>query len=68
VRVMAVSVVTIGILLIGGLTLRPRPSATAAAPEQAKAQIDTHALQLKMDIKSLPEQKLGDLFNGPPYP
>jgi hypothetical protein len=56
----------IAVLAIGGFTLRHLPSATA---EQAKAQIDPYALQLTIDSKSLPEQKLpGDLFGGPPYP
>ena len=61
-RVIAVAVVTTAILAIGGLTLRPMPSATAAPPEQASAQIDTNALQLTVDTKSLPEQNTGDLF------
>jgi hypothetical protein len=65
-RVITVAVVMIAVLAIGGFTLRHMPSATA---EQAKAQIDPHALQLTIDIKSLPDQKLpGDLFGGPPYP
>jgi hypothetical protein len=60
-RVIAVTVVTIAILGMG-LTLRPFPSATAALPEQASAQIDPYALQVTIDSKSLPEQKIGDLF------
>ena len=69
-RVIAVSLVMIAVLAIGGFTVHhTMQSATAAPPEQAKAQIDPHALQLTIDIKSLPEQKLpGDLFGGPPYP
>ena len=69
-RVTAVSLVIIAVLAIGGFTVRhTMQSATAAPPEQAKAQIDPHALQLTIDTKSLPEQKLpGDLFGGPPYP
>lgn len=66
-RVITVAVIMIAVLAIGGFTLRhTMQSATA---EQAKAQIDPHALQLTIDTKSLPEQKLpGDLFGGPPYP
>jgi len=60
-RVIAVTVVTIAILVMG-LTLRPSPSATAALPEQASAQIDPYALQLTIDIKSLPKQDTGDLI------
>ena len=64
-RVIAVTVVMIAVLAIGGFTLRhTMQSATAAAPEQTKAQIDPHALQLTIDTKSV-EQKL---FGGPPYP
>ena len=58
-RVIAVTVVTLAILLMG-LTLRPTPSATAALPEQASAQIDPYALLRTIDIKSLPEQNTGD--------
>ena len=59
-RVIAVAVVMIAVLALGGLTLRHMPSATAASPEQAKAQVDPHVL---------PEQNLpGGLFGGPPYP
>jgi len=58
-RVLAVTVVTLAILLMG-LTLRPTPSATAALPEQASAQIDPYALLRTLDIKSLPEQNTGD--------
>ncbi len=58
-RVIAVTVVTIAILVMG-LTLRPTPSATAALPEQASAQIDPYALQLTIDIESLPQQDTGD--------
>ena len=60
-RVIAVTVVTIAIL-VTGLTLRPAPSATGALPEQASAQIDPYALQLTIDIKSLPKQDTGDLI------
>jgi hypothetical protein len=58
-RVIAVTVVTIAILVMG-LTLRPTPFATAALPEPASAQIDPYALQLTIDIKSLPKQDIGD--------
>lgn len=60
-RIIAVTVVTIAILAMG-LTLRPAPSATAAPPEQASAQIDPYALQLTIDIRSLPKQDTGDLI------
>jgi hypothetical protein len=56
-RVIAVSVATISILVMG-LTLRPTPSATAALP----AQIDPYAMQTKIDFRSLPEQNAGDLI------
>ena len=49
-RVIAVTVATIAILLMG-LTVRPTPYATAASPEQASAQIDPHALQVTIDIR-----------------
>lgn len=66
-RVITVAVVMIAVLAIGGFTLRH--TMLSATAEQAKAQIDPHALQLTIDTKSLPEQKLpGDLFGGPPYP
>ena len=58
-RVIAVAVATIAILAMG-LTLRPTPSATAALPAQASAQIDPYALQSTIDIWSLPEQNTGD--------
>jgi hypothetical protein len=60
-RVITVAVVTIAVLAVGGFTLRhTMQSATAASPEQAKAQIDTKSLQ----EKNTP----GDLLGGPPYP
>ena len=66
-RVVAMAVVMIAVIVVGGFSLRHMPSATAAPPEQVKAQIDAYALQLT--IKSLPEKKLPtDLFGGPPYP
>jgi hypothetical protein len=68
-RVTAVSLVIIAVLAIGGFTVRHTMQSATAAPEQTKAQIDPHALQLTIDAKSLPDQKLpGDLFGGPPYP
>jgi DNA-binding transcriptional LysR family regulator len=60
-RVIAVTVATIAILVLG-LTLRPTPSATAALPAQASAQIDPYALQLTIDSKSLSAQNTGDLI------
>ena len=60
-RVVAVTVAMIAILVMA-LTLRPTPSATAAMPAQASAQIDPYALQTTIDIRSLPEQNTGDLI------
>jgi Bacterial regulatory helix-turn-helix protein, lysR family len=53
-RVIAVSVATLAILMLG-LALRPTPSATVALPEQASARIDPYALELTIDIKFLPD-------------
>jgi hypothetical protein len=58
-RVIAVTFATIAVLVMG-LTLRPTPTATAALPAPARVQIDPYALQLTIDIKSLPEQQTGD--------
>jgi hypothetical protein len=52
-RVVAVAVTTIAIIILG-LSWRPTPHATAAAPEQARVQIDPHALQSTVDAKTLP--------------
>jgi beta-phosphoglucomutase-like phosphatase (HAD superfamily) len=60
-RVIAVTIATIAILAMG-LALRPTPSATAALPAQASAEIDPYTLQITVDRKSLPEQSTGDLI------
>ncbi len=60
-RVVAVTVVTIAVLMMG-LALSQTPDATAAQNDQASAQIDPQALQITIDIKSLPEQAAGDLI------
>jgi hypothetical protein len=60
-RVTAVAVTTIAIIIVG-LSLRPTPHATAAAPEQARVQIDPNALQSTVSVKSLPSPDYGDLF------
>jgi uncharacterized protein len=60
-RAIAVAVVTIAILVIG-LSLRPTPHATAAAPEQARVQIDPHALQSSVRANPLPAQNFADPF------
>jgi len=58
-RVISVAAVMIAILAAGQF-LRPAPHATASPPDQADAAIDPYALQLTIDIKSLPEQETGD--------
>jgi len=60
-RVTAVAIMTIAIIVMG-LSLRPAPHATAAAPEQARVQIDPYALQSTVNPKSLPHQDFGDPF------
>jgi hypothetical protein len=51
-RVVAIAIITAAII-ITGLTLRPTPPATAAAPNQARVQIDPYALQSTVNAKSL---------------
>ena len=69
-RGIAVAVITIAVLAVGGFTLRhTMQSATAASPEQARAQIGPHAVPLTIHNKSLRDQSIpGDLLGGPPYP
>jgi len=52
--------VTLAILAVGLITMRPTHHATAWTPDQASVGIDPYALQLT--IKSLPTQETGDLF------
>jgi hypothetical protein len=61
VRVVAVTVATIAVLMMG-LALSQTPDATAAQNDRANAQIDPQALQVTIDIKSLPQQTTGDLI------
>jgi hypothetical protein len=60
-RVTAVAVMTIAIIVMG-LSLRPAPHATAAAPEQTRVQIDPDALQSTINPNSLPSQDFADPF------
>jgi len=60
-RVVAVAVTTIAIIILG-LSWRPTPHATAAAPEQANAQMDPHALQSTVGSNTLPAQHFADPF------
>lgn len=53
-RVVAVTAVAIAVLMMG-LVLSQTPDATAAQNDRANAQIDPQALQVTIDIKSLPE-------------
>jgi hypothetical protein len=56
-RAIAAAIVAIAVLAVGGLTLRhTMESATAASPEQAKAQIDTNCPELNAP---------GSLLGGP---
>jgi uncharacterized membrane protein len=59
-RVTTAAVVAIAILIVG-LSLRPTPHATAAAPE-ANAQIDPHAMQSTIGSNTLPAQQFADPF------
>lgn len=60
-RVVAVTAVTFAVLMMG-LALSQTPDATAAQRGPASAQIDPYALQVTIDIKSLPEQATGDMI------
>ena len=59
-RVVAVTAVTIAVLMMG-LALSQTPDATAAQNDRTSAQIDSQALRVMIDIKSPPEQT-GDLI------
>lgn len=60
-RVVAVTVIAF-VLVITVLTIRPAPHATAAAPDQARAQVDPYALHSRVNTKSLPDQGVRDLY------
>ena len=60
-RILAVAVVTAGIIILG-LSFRPAPHATPAAPEQTRTQMDPHALQSTGDVKSLPSQHFAEPY------
>ena len=60
-RILSAVVLTIAVLA-AGLIFRPIHSATALPPAQAGAMIDPYALQLTIDIRSLPEQDVGELI------
>jgi DNA-binding transcriptional LysR family regulator len=60
-RVAAIAVIAI-VLVITALTIRPTPHATAAAPDQARVQIDPYALHSRINPKSLPDQDVRDLY------
>ena len=60
-RILAIVAFTIAIFL-AALTLPSAPDATASLPAPNGATVDPHALQTKVDMKSLPEQHTGDLF------
>lgn len=44
------------------LAIRPAPHATAAAPDQARVQVDPYALHSRVNTKSLPDQGVRDLY------
>jgi len=60
-RVVAITVLTFAII-IGGLTMRPAPLATAAGPGQAFVQVDPYGLQSTTSAKSLRSQDISDLY------
>lgn len=60
-RVVAIAVITFAIILTG-LTMRPTPPATAAAPGQALVQVDPYELQSTASAKSLRNQDISDLY------
>ena len=60
-RVVSVAVVTV-VILAAGLILRPEQRADELPPAQAGVTIDASALQLTIDVKSLPEQEIGDVI------
>ncbi|HWH92205.1 MAG TPA: LysR family transcriptional regulator [Candidatus Binatia bacterium] len=60
-RVLAVTAIAV-VLVIAAFTIRPAPHATAAAPDQARVQIDPYALHSRANTKSLPDQDVRDLY------
>jgi hypothetical protein len=60
-RLAAIAVVAI-VLVMAALTIRPAHHATAAAPDQARVQIDPYALHSGVNKKSLPDQEVRDLY------
>jgi len=60
-RMLSVAAVTVLIFVIG-LSLRPALKAITSSPAQASETIDPHALHMKIDVKSLPEQDYGGLI------
>jgi hypothetical protein len=60
-RVAAIAAVAI-VFAITALTIRPTPHATAAAPDQTRAQINPYALHSGINPKSLPDQDVRDLY------
>jgi hypothetical protein len=60
-RVLAVTVIAV-VLVITALAIRPVPHATAAAPDQARVQVDPYALHSRVNTKSLPDQGVRDLY------
>jgi hypothetical protein len=49
-------------IILAGLTMRPTPPATAAAPGQTVVQVDPYGLQSTVSAKSLRNQDIGDLY------
>lgn len=60
-RAAAVAVIAVAIV-IGAFTLRPTPHATAAAPDQARSEVDPYTMHSKVDAKALPDQHVRDLY------
>src|SRR4029077_6774520 len=60
-RVLAVTAIAV-VLVIAAFTIRPAPHATAAAPDQARVQIEPYALHSRANTKSLPDQDVRDLY------
>lgn len=64
-RVAAITAIAIA-LVITALAIRPTPHATAAAPDQARAQapaqVDPYTLHSQVNTKSLPDQDIKDLY------
>ncbi|MFZ0104667.1 MAG: LysR family transcriptional regulator [Pseudolabrys sp.] len=60
-RVLTVTAIAV-VLVITALAIRPAPHATAAAPDQARVQVDPYALHSRVNTKSLPDQGVRDLY------